>query len=115
MSIQSLRTVYGPPTVAPRPPNHEAEENSAARRSQETLDPGGPPRALPVSIEAASAENLSAAPPEGTDPDLWSVLTAEERHFFARAKALGPITYSPANFGIAEFGLQRGARIDVKV
>ena len=35
---------------------------------------------------------LGEAPP-GTDPELWSALTAEERAFFARIGALGPLTY----------------------
>ena len=33
--------------------------------------------------------------PPGSDPALWSVLTSEERRFFARQAALGPITYGP--------------------
>jgi hypothetical protein len=53
--------------------------------------------------------------PPGTDPELWSVLTAEERSYFARAAARGPVTYSPSKLGLAELGLQRGGRLDVKV
>jgi hypothetical protein len=53
--------------------------------------------------------------PPGTDPELWSVLTGEERRFFAQARSMGPVTYGKGNLGLAEFGLQRGVRLDVRV
>jgi hypothetical protein len=43
------------------------------------------------------------------------VLTSEERKFFAQAKAMGPVTYGRSNLGLAELGLQRGGRLDVRV
>jgi len=52
--------------------------------------------------------------PPGTDPMLWSVLTAEERTYFARTRALGQITYAPGTGG-RNAGLPRGGRIDVRV
>jgi hypothetical protein len=61
------------------------------------------------------AGSLPVEAPPGTDPDLWSVLTAEERRYFAKAKTLGPVTYSPSTLGMAEIGLQRGGRLDIKV
>jgi hypothetical protein len=39
-----------------------------------------------------STAAVPAEPPEGTDPALWSVLSAEERQFFAKAGAMGPLT-----------------------
>jgi hypothetical protein len=53
--------------------------------------------------------------PPGTDPELWSVLTGEERRFFAQARAMGPVTYGKGNLGMAELALQRGVRLDVRV
>ena len=55
-------------------------------------------------------------PPPGTDPALWKVLTTEERAFFARARAMGPLTYGPGTTrdGHVPAALQ-GGRIDVKV
>jgi hypothetical protein len=42
---------------------------------------------------AADANALSVEAPAGTDPAVWAVLTSEERQFFARNAAMGPITY----------------------
>ena len=53
-------------------------------------------------------------PPPGTDPMLWSVLTAEERSFFARARSMGQITYGPGSRA-SDAGIPRGGRLDVKV
>ena len=61
---------------------------------------------------------LSARPPEGTDPQLWSVLTTEERAFFSKTAALGPLTYGRIaarnNSGGATGPSDRGARLDVR-
>lgn len=65
---------------------------------------------------AKSTQSVPAEAPEGTDPALWSVLSGEERAFFAKAGAMGPLTYGRA---IREMtGVQppaaRGGRLDVK-
>lgn len=57
--------------------------------------------------------SLPAEAPPGTDPELWSVLTTEERAYYARIQALGPLTYHPARTG-GEV-VARGARIDLRV
>jgi hypothetical protein len=56
--------------------------------------------------------------PVGTDPALWSILTTEERAFFARQATSGPLTYlkvmmpdTPSMATVAA----RGHRIDVRV
>ncbi len=56
----------------------------------------------------------TAAPP-GTDPALWSVLTTEERAYFARAHALGPLTYRPGATDTPASPSVRGGRIDIRV
>ena len=65
---------------------------------------------------APTATTLPAEPPPGTDPELWSVLTAEERAFFAKVGAMGPLTYgrvmSPPS--PAQSPLPRGGRLDVR-
>lgn len=49
----------------------------------------------PIAGHAAATQGaVPAEAPSGTDPELWSVLTSEERNFFARNAALGPLTYS---------------------
>jgi len=76
----------------------------------------------PVKLALRPAGNapaaVSAQPPAGTDPQLWSVLTSEERAFFSKAATSGPLTYgrimSRNASGIAAGPSVRGARIDVR-
>lgn len=58
---------------------------------------------------------LPAEAPEGTDPQLWSVLTADERTFFARARAMGPLTYGPGRGDSSQAGPSAGGRIDIRI
>lgn len=83
---------------------------SPAGRGADAVRGGGPLEARP----AARSEVLSADAPAGTDPKLWSVLTGEERAFFARARALGAITYGPGASSPSA-GMPRGGRVDVRV
>ena len=115
MSIESLGGVYGPPGLFPRTPGPEGSSGAIGQKPLDRLNPEGSSRPGTESAGAVAASGLPAEAPPGTDPDLWSVLTAEERVYFARAKALGPVTYSPSRLGLAELGLQRGGRLDVKV
>jgi len=64
-----------------------------------------PPQAVPVE------------PPPGTDPALWSVLSGEERAFFAKAGAMGPLTYGRAlqDMKSSQLPASRGGRLDVKI
>ena len=64
---------------------------------------------------AGSGVNLPERTPSGTDPDLWSVLTSEERDFFARARAMGPLTYGPSAGGAGPNAPARGGRVDLRV
>src|SRR5690606_17360080 len=80
-----------------------ASEQHHARQVQ-------PDTATPVLTPAGSA--LPVEPPPGTDPELWAVLTSEERAYFARVQSLGPLTYSRGERAPA---LPRGGRIDVQV
>ena len=36
---------------------------------------------------------VPAEPPAGTDPALWCLLSTEERGFFAKAGAMGPLSF----------------------
>lgn len=73
-------------------------------------------KAQPSLTSAASA--LPAEAPPGTDPALWSMLTTEERTFFAKAAATGPLTYGRAAAGINAQApaapAVRGGRLDVR-
>jgi len=75
----------------------------------------------PATAEAARSAKTtvperaaSAQAPEGVDPMLWSVLTTEERMFFSKFRAMGPLTYAPASRTQSE-NLPRGGRIDITV
>src|SRR5581483_10929750 len=66
---------------------------------------------------AKPAQAVPAEPPPGTDPALWSVLSGEERAFFAKAGAMGPLTYGRAfsEMKSAQPPVARGGRLDVKI
>ena len=68
----------------------------------------------------ASQPHGAAVPtqaPPGTDPELWSVLSAEERVFFAKLGAMGPLTYGRVLSQAQQTPASgaRGGRLDVKV
>jgi hypothetical protein len=84
---------------------------------------GGATQAAP----AAPASNVITAPtksaltpqaPEGTDPALWSILTGEERSYFANNMTSGPLTYSkvmmPNRTAASALPAVRGGRVDVR-
>ena len=74
-----------------------------------------PPTAQPAAASAVStAASAPVEPPPGTDPELWSVLSAEERAFFAKAGAMGPLTYGRVAATAAQSPALRGGRLDVR-
>ena len=66
---------------------------------------------------ATPTQSVPAEAPAGTDPALWSVLSRDERAFFAKAGAMGPLTYGRAfqEMKSAQLPASRGGRLDVKV
>jgi len=65
-----------------------------------------------------SQQGVPVEPPPGTDPALWSVLSGEERTFFAKAGAMGPLTYGRALQDMKaspQLPASRGGRLDVKI
>jgi hypothetical protein len=85
-----------------------------ARRT-DVLRPSQP--ANPAAATAATPATLPAEAPPGTDPALWSVLSNEERGYFAKLGAMGPLTYGRALEDIRanQVPSVRGGRLDVKV
>jgi hypothetical protein len=65
----------------------------------------------------AAGQSVPVEAPAGTDPALWSVLSGEERAFFAKAGAMGPLTYGRAfsDMKNAQLPANRGGRLDVKI
>jgi hypothetical protein len=60
---------------------------------------------------------VTAEAPAGTDPALWSILSTEERSFFAKSGASGPLTYGRAftDMKSSQLPANRGGRLDVKI
>lgn len=76
----------------------------------------GPVRPVREVTPAADLnQTLPVEPPAGTDPELWSVLSAEERTFFAKVGSMGPLTYGHLlNSARSDQPVMRGGRLDVK-
>lgn len=96
----------------------------AARPSESGVAPQTRPSASEAARESAAKGRatsnaapqgaLSGEPPPGTDPALWSVLTSEERAYYAKVQALGPLTYRPGAESPTSTPAVRGGRLDVR-
>jgi len=101
------------PTRAPNTP-------STADSASETTNASTPQRSVADAIKndaaARAAAVNSAQAPDGVDQDLWSVLSKEERSFFVKAGAMGPLTYGrfSSGQGPTQAPLVRGGRLDIK-
>lgn len=72
--------------------------------------------AAPAAKQAPSAVPEEAPP--GTDPELWAVLSSDERAFFSRVGAMGPLTYGyvmQTGQMPTQAPAARGGRLDVRV
>ena len=121
MNIQPVPTPILPD---PRTRHPEGAGTRGADRAHAT-----PLHATPVAASPAPPARISGGisgarvdvqPPEGTDPKLWSILTTEERSYFARSSARGPLTYARVMLGDAGTpgaplsASMRGIRLDVR-
>ena len=106
--------------VQPNRPQQPANPSAPDSRIDHRRGPGTVPTPAPThspnAAPAAGATVPTQAPP-GTDPELWSVLSAEERVFFAKLGAMGPLTYGRvlSQAQQAPVPAARGGRLDVKV
>ncbi len=110
MAIGGIQGGIG--SFAPRPTR--PEDAAAGRTIPERPVPAPPTPAAAQQGSAADDAGIPIEAPPGTDPTLWSVLTAEERRHFAKLQALGPLTYGPRPAAQAQ-PLARGGRIDMTV
>jgi hypothetical protein len=104
-------------------PGQAGARPDAARSAAPPAAPALRPQ-QPIAGAAAPAGAPAAEPPAGTDPELWSVLTGDERAFFARAASTGPLTYGRISAGVhalqgnplagAPLAGARGGRLDVR-
>jgi hypothetical protein len=80
--------------------------------------PAGAGAPAQTALKAATKSALTPQPPEGTDPALWSILTGEERSYFANNMTSGPLTYSkimmPNRTASSALPAVRGGRVDVR-
>jgi hypothetical protein len=92
--------------------------DEGARTQPELGRPGSHPRPARAAASGLLAPRAVPVPgdaPEGTDPELWAVLTSEERSFFSRMHLSGPLTYGrKAVVAHTQAPLARGGRIDVR-
>lgn len=108
MTINQIPGGFGKPTLAPgspdRTPIDESNGKAIHTPAHGGLDAAGRP-----------AEVVPVGAPPGTDSALWSVLTQEERSFFAAAAPVGPPTYGPTKGGWIASGALLGSLIDLRV
>lgn len=97
--------------VAPRTPLLPRAPNDVPTTSQKTVA-----EAIKSDASARAAQVQSSDAPQGVDQDLWSVLTKEERSFFVKSGAMGPLTYGrfSAAQGSTPAPMLRGGRLDIK-
>lgn len=116
MSINGVGGPYG--TIRPQVPGAARTDAASAQRSgtaQRAVAPAAP-AAQKVTATATLSQSVAAAAPQGTDPELWSVLTQDERAYFAKLGAMGPLTYGRVLSGqmAPTTPNVRGGRLDVK-
>jgi translation initiation factor IF-2 len=99
---------------------HPGQVRPGAARPAAT--PAQPAAVRPQQPLTGPTNARPAEAPPGTDPELWSVLTGEERAYFAKAATMGPLTYGRIAAGVSALngGMQqaapaaRGVRLDVR-
>ena len=109
--IGSLPGMLRPTHAEPR----TRVENGQNGQGVTAPTPAAPRPTREVPAAAEHAQTLPVEPPAGTDPELWSVLSAEERTFFARVGSMGPLTNGHLlSSARSDQPVMRGGRLDVK-
>jgi hypothetical protein len=85
-----------PPAAAPTRTRRRHRRAAAAAAAR----PAQPAALRPQAPLSAAREAPAGRSAAGHRPSLWSVLTGEERAFFAKAAASGPLTYSRISAGV---------------
>ncbi len=111
--------IYGIGNSGINRPQLPVRDNTRTQAPATRVPTPAPAQHQPANASGAQALQAAvpAEPPPGTDPALWSILSAEERGFFAKAGAMGPLTYGRAftEMKSAEMPASRGGRLDVKI
>lgn len=116
MSIDGIRgpSANGRPgAVSPPRPDDGTSAGTLPTRPRQT-GVVAPSRREPPQVGAS--QSVPAQPPPGTDPALWTVLTQDERTYFAKLGAMGPLTYGRVLSGHLPPSTPHvvGGRLDVK-
>lgn len=118
--VPDLRTAR-PDSQPPRGTDRSAPDGARAGAVRaETPRPVAwqPPNASARTSTLGAGSRGDPAAPEGTDPKLWSILTSEERSFFSRNSAQGPLTYARVMLGAQAPTLSapamRGLSLDIR-
>jgi len=116
MSITGITAGYSPRSLPPAPRPLVSDHKSPATQGARPIDVATPAPALRAPAGAPSAPALSAEPPAGTDPALWSILSSAERSYFAKSQATGPLTYGRRMAERAATALPavHGGRLDIR-
>jgi hypothetical protein len=93
----------------------EAPGGREATPARPQSPPVPPPAVAPPESLGMDSPTLPVEAPAGTDPELWSILTTEERAFYARSHTLGPLTYGRDESHSSRESIGRGGRLDLRV
>ncbi len=110
MSINGISGGFGNAATTPSVRDRASIDGSPAKAVRK-----GEHHTGDVKDTRQTTRGVPAEAPPGTDPALWSVLTSEERSFFANARPAGPLTYGPTNHGKVSPGVGLGGRLDLRV
>jgi len=112
MSINGINGTYGRLGLVREDARPRVEQGHGQGQTGAVRTPTAP---LRTPATAAPTASLPVEAPPGTDPELWSVLSTEERAYFARAGAMGPLTYGRImTGGEPTLPNARGGRLDVR-
>lgn len=114
MNLNGIGTLPG--MIRPTHPEPRTRvENGATGQTIAAPAPAGVRQPREIAPAADINQTLPVDPPPGTDPELWSVLSSEERTFFAKVGSMGPLTYGHLlNSSRTDEPVMRGGRLDVK-
>ena len=108
-----------PPSISTTRPEHREIPGERGHVPATTRAPDTVRVTQSVRRTSTGSGAIPVSAPAGTDPDLWSVLTAAERDFFARGATAGPLTYAkvttPLRGATRSAPTSVGGRIDVRV
>ncbi|WP_373061786.1 hypothetical protein [Gemmatimonas sp.] len=112
--LPNLGSLSRPETARTQNGAQQATTNARALQNAASQNAALKPQ-TPIAGQSTAQSAVPVEAPAGTDPTLWSVLTNDERNFFAKSAALGPLTYSRIKAATNPAPpAARGIRLDVR-